>query len=347
VSDNQRETAFLRQCLLYDDTGERHKLEESVTQLQCNERCVRRAVWLMALLVALAMAGLFYSVVVLADDAQSMSQFVARFTSKAFCALGLGSLICLLAFVGLGAVYRKELEQRREECRRLTTRLLESRLGKPLRDAVTWDSRRTDSKQRNIKTKGPNVNTKHSGMIETVRDGIIAAIKGTGDIVHATVDTITKMLATTIKDTGKVGTSVTDAIADVASGAIRGAAQIGADLTQAAKGIMVGVLRGTRVAGTEVMDTISHTAHVAIRDTAEVGGDLEAAATGLVQGAIEGAKEMGVSAEDAASAAANGALKAADKVGAKAVETVRKAVTKPVNGVKAALKEPALVLSKN
>ena len=39
--------------------------------------------------------------------------------------------------------------------------------------------------------------TKHSGMIETVKDGIVAAIKGTGDIVQATVDTVAKMLATT------------------------------------------------------------------------------------------------------------------------------------------------------
>ena len=29
MSDHQRETAFLRECILYDDTGERHELEES------------------------------------------------------------------------------------------------------------------------------------------------------------------------------------------------------------------------------------------------------------------------------------------------------------------------------
>ena len=49
--------------------------------------------------------------------------------------------------------------------------------------------------------------TKHAGMIETVKDAIVATIKGTGDIVQATVDTITKILATTIRDTGKVGAS--------------------------------------------------------------------------------------------------------------------------------------------
>jgi len=112
---------------------------------------------------------------------------------------------------------------------------------------------------------------------------------------------------------------------------------VGADLTKAVKGIMLGVLRGTKETGTATLDTISHTAHVAIRDTAEVGGDLEAATTGLVAGAIEGAKEMGVSAEDAASAAANGALKAAGKVDSTAVDTVRKALTKPINGIKVVL----------
>ena len=129
MSKHEREMAFLRQCLVYDDTGERHKLEESITQLQRNERCVRRAVRLMALLVSLALAGLCYSAVVVADDPESMSQLVARFTSKVFCALGLGSLICLLAFAGLGVVHSSKLDQRREECRRLAAKLLESRLG--------------------------------------------------------------------------------------------------------------------------------------------------------------------------------------------------------------------------
>jgi hypothetical protein len=131
MSEHQKQTAFLRQCLLYDDTAERHELEENITQLQRNERCLRRAVWLMAVLVALAMAGLFYTAVVPADDPRNMSQFVAQFASRVFCALGLGSLICLVAFTGLGVVHRNKLDQRREECRRIAAKLLESRLGKP------------------------------------------------------------------------------------------------------------------------------------------------------------------------------------------------------------------------
>ncbi|MCU0786590.1 MAG: hypothetical protein MUC91_00115 [Verrucomicrobia bacterium] len=193
---------------------------------------------------------------------------------------------------------------------------------------------------RKIYPRKPTMKTRHSGMIETVKDKIVAAIKGTGNIVQATVDTVTQTLTTTIKDTAKVGTSAADAVAHVASGAIHGVAQVGADLTQAAQGIMLGVLRGTKQTGKEALDTISHTAQIAIRDTAKVGGDVGAAATGLVVGAIEGAKEIGVSAEDAA--AADGAMKAAGKIGKTAVETVRKAVTKPVHGVKVVLKEPPL-----
>ena len=131
MSEHQRETAFLRQCLLYDDTAERHKLEEGITQAQRGECCVRRAVLLMVLLTALAAAGLCYAAVFLTDYPQNTSQFLTPFIIKIFCALGVGSLICMLAFAGLGVVYRKDLDQRREECRRLATKLLESRLGKP------------------------------------------------------------------------------------------------------------------------------------------------------------------------------------------------------------------------
>lgn len=131
MSDYHRETEFLRQCIRYDDTAERHELEEQITQIQSNERCVRRAVWLMALLAALAMAGLCYAAVFMVDYPLNLSQLATNLITKVLCALGVGSLICLLAFTGLGVVYRKELDQRREECRRLAAKVLETRLGKP------------------------------------------------------------------------------------------------------------------------------------------------------------------------------------------------------------------------
>jgi hypothetical protein len=131
MTDYQSETAFLRQCILYDDTGECHKLEESITQAQRNERCLRRATGLMVMLTALSMAGLSYAAIFLTDHPQDISLFITPFICKVFSALGLGSLICLVSFAGLRVAYRKELDRRREECRRLAAKLLESRLGKP------------------------------------------------------------------------------------------------------------------------------------------------------------------------------------------------------------------------
>ena len=131
MTEYQRETAFLRQCILYDDSGERQKLEESITQAQRNERCLRRATGLMLLLTGLSLAGLCYSAIFLIDHPQDISLLITPFICKVFCALGLGSLICVVSFVGLGVAYRKELDQRREECRRLAAKLLETRLGKP------------------------------------------------------------------------------------------------------------------------------------------------------------------------------------------------------------------------
>ena len=132
ISEHQRQTDFLRHCLLYDDTAERHKLEARITQLQHDEICVRRAVWLMALFAALAMAGLCYAAVFVPGHPLNLSEYTGRFLIKLLCALGVGSLICLLVFLGLGMIYRKELDQRREECRQLAMKIMESRLGKPI-----------------------------------------------------------------------------------------------------------------------------------------------------------------------------------------------------------------------
>jgi hypothetical protein len=130
MNDRQKQTEFLRQCLLYDGSSECHTLAEKIRLLQHKERCVRRAVWLMILLAALAFVGLGYLAVFLEDFPRNLPGFMPRFITQACSVLGLSSMICIPAFVGLEVVYRKELDELREECRRLATKLLESRLGK-------------------------------------------------------------------------------------------------------------------------------------------------------------------------------------------------------------------------
>src|SRR2546426_11501730 len=120
ISDDRSDIAFLRQCLRYDESAERMRLEEKIKQIQLDECCVLKGVSLMALLIVLAMAGLWC--------AEDISEENFRLVVKVFGALGLGALISLLGFVGLWFCYRQELCRRREECRRLVMKVLESRV---------------------------------------------------------------------------------------------------------------------------------------------------------------------------------------------------------------------------
>jgi len=128
-SEHEKETAFLRRCIRYETSATGRKLDERICQVQRDERCLRRASWLMALVAGLAMAGLGYGAVLLDDFPGRISVFTSLSVIKIFCAVGTGSLICLLAFTGAGLFHRRELSQRREECRGLVTKLLESHLG--------------------------------------------------------------------------------------------------------------------------------------------------------------------------------------------------------------------------
>ncbi|HEX7617731.1 MAG TPA: hypothetical protein VF480_03320 [Verrucomicrobiae bacterium] len=128
MSEHQKHTEFLRHCLRYGESTEHQELEEGITQVQRDARCVRRAVWLMAILAALVLAGLGYGTVLVDNFPHNAPQFIVNL----IYALGLGALISLVVFAGLGMVYRWKLDQRREECRQRVAKLLESRLGKPV-----------------------------------------------------------------------------------------------------------------------------------------------------------------------------------------------------------------------
>jgi hypothetical protein len=130
MREHHREMTYLRQLMAYDETNERHTVEREIVQAERNERCVRRAVWLMAVLAGLSAVVLGYSAVLLEDYPQNVSRFFTHVSVKISCALGLASLISLLGFVAVWASYRKDLHERREECRRLAARVLESRLGR-------------------------------------------------------------------------------------------------------------------------------------------------------------------------------------------------------------------------
>ena len=128
-NEHERETAFLRRCIRYDVSTAGQQLDERICQTERDDRCLRRGSRLMILVTVLAMAGITYGAVLLDDFPGRMSVFTSLFVIKIFCTVAIGSLICVVAFTVVGLFYRRELNKRREECRRRVTKLLESHLG--------------------------------------------------------------------------------------------------------------------------------------------------------------------------------------------------------------------------
>lgn len=181
-----------------------------------------------------------------------------------------------------------------------------------------------------------------AAITESVKLSIISAVAAETDIALAISNTIAKALVRMLGTTGNTGREVTAITVTVASAAIGGALQSGCELAPATQGLVVSILRGTRLIGSEVLDAITRTAAIAIKAAAESEGNLESAATGLIRGAIQGANEIGINTEDAAAAAAAGALNAVGDVRSTAYQTILAAVTKPIDGVTVAPKEPAI-----
>jgi hypothetical protein len=125
--DHHQHTEFLKHCLRYGENAKCQELRREITRLQGDAFCVRRAAWLMVVLIALALAGLAYATILPDHFPYPEPQLIQSF----LCALGGGSLISFLAFTVLGMVYRRKLDLRREECRQMVATLLESRLGNP------------------------------------------------------------------------------------------------------------------------------------------------------------------------------------------------------------------------
>jgi hypothetical protein len=131
MNARQTETSFLRYTIPCEDRDKPRKLENSIAQVQRDERCVQRFASVMALFLLLALVGVGYETMLQKNFPYDTSHPGIR----VLCEIGLASLICLVAFAGLLMGYRKKLKRLREECRQLATGLLEPRLAKP--DAAT------------------------------------------------------------------------------------------------------------------------------------------------------------------------------------------------------------------
>jgi len=112
MTERERQTQFLN-TLLKDETEQSKRLKDRILQAQHNEYCIRRALILMVLVGIFSIVGLGYSAVLLPQFFDNATPLLV----KIFCALGLGSLICMLIFGTCWLWYRKASNEINEDCR--------------------------------------------------------------------------------------------------------------------------------------------------------------------------------------------------------------------------------------
>ncbi len=88
--------AFLQALLPHLDSEERRQLHEDLTKAEREGKCIRRAVFLMVVLLMLSAAGLGYCALLVPEVFRDPSHPLIRMLSVA----GLGSLISQVVFLG-------------------------------------------------------------------------------------------------------------------------------------------------------------------------------------------------------------------------------------------------------
>lgn len=122
------EGAFLKQLIAHDTSEESCQLQHSLVQAGRDERCIRRAMFLMWTLFIFSLAGLGYCAVLLPDVFHNPDHMITR----SLCYLGLGALISQGVFIGYFFWHRAVVSRLHGECRLLVLALAQSRLKHPV-----------------------------------------------------------------------------------------------------------------------------------------------------------------------------------------------------------------------
>lgn len=123
MSEHQKQAAFLKALMAYDDGIEHRSLKERLSVAERNERCLTYACRLVGVILLVGVAGLGYSAVLLPEFFDNSPHLLIQF----FSALGLGSTMCLAVFSALWFWYRSAVNRIYEECRQIVTRMVEVR----------------------------------------------------------------------------------------------------------------------------------------------------------------------------------------------------------------------------
>lgn len=124
MTERDRQTEFLTRLLVLADSKAETDLRSRLQQAHHDEKCIRFALTLVALIGGFALAGLGYCAVLHPEFFDSSAPTLV----KVFCAVGLGSLLCVLVFLGCWLWYRQASNRLYEEGRQRVLDAIQTRL---------------------------------------------------------------------------------------------------------------------------------------------------------------------------------------------------------------------------
>jgi hypothetical protein len=114
MTERQKESAFLKDLLRGEENETCTRLHSQIIKSEQNEKCVRCALFTVATMGLLSLAGVGYSAVLLPDFFNNATPFLVRL----FTALTLACALCLAVYVSLWFSYRATTNQLLGEVRR-------------------------------------------------------------------------------------------------------------------------------------------------------------------------------------------------------------------------------------
>jgi len=152
MSERQRQTQFLKTLLGRDPDPGHEDLGHRLQAAERDERCMKRACRLVAIITMLALAVLGYLLVLkVPDQSARLAQAALRFCE----ALALGSAMCLGVFVGLLFWHRALINRLLAEGRKLITSEIQARPRQTHTDSSTVIVREGDTAVYHIRTDAP------------------------------------------------------------------------------------------------------------------------------------------------------------------------------------------------
>ena len=124
MSEREKHILFVKKLAQNEQDRSLHEIQDQIHQAEREERLVRTAAILVALIGLISTLGIGYSVIVLEDVFRNSTQAFM----KLFSALSLGCLICLVGYLGYWGKRRAITNRLYEEARAHLLFLNEARL---------------------------------------------------------------------------------------------------------------------------------------------------------------------------------------------------------------------------